>query len=74
MTIADCGKNGDQLVRLFTAPADLFVVQHVGPIAEMLVKDVEGKVGALRANGKDVHFLIMDGQDTARLFHAYGKL
>jgi hypothetical protein len=74
MTIADCGKNGDQLVRLFTAPAELFVVQYVGPIAEMLVTDASGKVAALRAQGNDVRFLIMDGQDTARLLHAYGKL
>lgn len=74
MTIADCGKNGDQLVRLFTTPAVLFVVQYVGPIADMLVKDVEGKAANLRAAGKEAHYLIMDGQDTARVLHAYGKL
>ena len=74
MTIADCGKNGDQIVRLFTTPADLFVVQYVGPIADMLVRDVQGKVAELRAQGREAHFLIMDGQDTARLLHAYGKL
>jgi hypothetical protein len=74
MTIADCGKNGDQIVRLFTTPAVLFVVQYVGPIADMLVKDVEGKTANLRAAGKEAHYLIMDGQDTARVMHAYGKL
>lgn len=74
MTIADCGKNGDQLVRLFMAPAELFVVQYVGPIADLLVRDVEGKVAQRRATGRDVHFLILDGQDTARLLRAYGKL
>lgn len=74
MTIADCGKNGDQLVRLFTTPADLFVVQYIGRVAETLIKDVQGKVTELRAQGKMAHFLIIDGQDTARLFHAYGKL
>lgn len=74
MTIADCGKNGDQLVRLFTTPADLFVVQSVGPIADLLVRDVEGKTAELRSRGKEAHFLIMDGQDTARVMHAYGKL
>jgi hypothetical protein len=74
MTIADCGKNGDQIVRLFTTPADLFVVQYVGPIAEMLVRDVQGKVAELRSQGKAAHFLIIDGQDTARLLYAYGKL
>jgi hypothetical protein len=74
MTIADCGKNGDQIVRLFSTPADLFVVQHVGPIAELLIKDVQGKTAERRAQGKTAHFLIIDGQDTARLLHAYGKL
>lgn len=74
MTIADCGKNGDQLVRLFGTPADLFVVQYVGPIANLLVKDVQGKIAELRAQGKAAHFLIIDGQDTARMLHAFGKL
>jgi hypothetical protein len=74
MTIADCGKNGDQLVRLFTTPADLFIVQYVGRIAEMLIKDVQGKVTELHSQGKTAHFLIIDGQDTARLLYAYGKL
>jgi len=74
MVIADCGKNGDQLVRLFTTPAVLFVIQYVGPISEMIVTDVQGKVTALKSEGKTTHFLIIDGQDTARLLHAYGKL
>ena len=74
MVIADCGRNGDQLVRLFTTPAVLFVVQYVGPISEMIVTDVQGKVTALKSEGKTTHFLIIDGQDTARLLHAYGKL
>jgi len=74
MTIANCGKNGDQIVRLFTAPADLFVVQYVGPIADMVVRDTQGKVSELRSKGREVHFLIMEGQDTARLVYAYGKL
>ena len=74
MTIADCGKNGDQLVRLFSTPADLFAVQYVGPIADLLVRDVQGKTAELRAQGKAAHFLIINGQDTARLLHAFGKL
>lgn len=74
MDIADCGKRGDQLVRLFSTPADLYVVQYVGPISDLLIKDVEGKVAVAKAGGRDGHFLIMDGQDTARVLHAYGKL
>jgi hypothetical protein len=74
MNIADCGKNGDQLVRLFDAPADLFVIQFVGRVAEMVVKDVEGKIAAHHKRGAMAQFIIVDGQDTARLLHAYGKL
>jgi hypothetical protein len=74
MTIADCSKNGDQLVRLFITPADLFVVQYIGPIADMLVRGVQGKVTELRVQGRPTHFFIIDGQDTSRLLHAYGKL
>jgi hypothetical protein len=74
MEIADCGKRGDQIVRLFDTPADLFVIQYVGPIADLLIKDVQGKAANLRARGRDANFLIMDAQDTARVLHAYGKL
>jgi len=74
MAIAHCGKNGDQLVRLVDAPADLFVVQFVGRIAEAVIKDIEGKVDALHKRGKKAQFLIIDGQDTARLLLAYRKL
>ena len=74
MKIADCGNNGDQLVRLFESPAKLFVVQFVGRVSEMVIKDVEGKVAERKSVGKDSAFLIMDGQDTARLLYAYGKI
>ena len=52
MTIADCGKNGDQIVRLFTTPAELFVVQYVGPIADLVVRDIQGKVTEQRGQGR----------------------
>ena len=74
MDVKHCGTKGNQLVRLFDAPAELFVIQFTGRIAEMVVKDVEGKVAAKRDQGRRVHFLIMDGQDTARVLHAYGFL
>lgn len=74
MQIADCGKNGDQLLRLFNSPARLLVVQYIGPISEAVVADVLGKVRERRTLDKDCNFLILDGQDTARLLLAYGKL
>lgn len=72
MQIKHCGKNGDQLLRLFESPADLFVVQYVGSVSEAVIKDVEGKVDQLKARGKQVAYCIINGLDTARLLHAYG--
>ena len=74
MEIGDCGSNGDQLLRLADSPARLFVVQFVGNISESVIRDIDGKIRALRAAGKDAWYCIMDGQDTARLLRAYGKL
>jgi hypothetical protein len=74
LTIAACGKNGDQLVRLFDAPADLFVVQFIGRISEMVIKDIQGKIEARYGRGMPAQYMIIDGQDTARLLFAYGKL
>jgi hypothetical protein len=74
LEIKNCGRNGDQLIRLFESPADLFVVQYVGNVSEAVIKDVAGKVEQLKAAGKSVAFCIMNGLDTARLLHAYGQV
>ncbi len=74
MRIADCGANGDQIVRLFESPAELFVVQFVGNIAENVIRDVAGKVQQKRNQGVNARYCIINGQDTARLLLAYDKL
>jgi hypothetical protein len=74
MNIKDCGKNGDQIVRLLDSPAQLFFVQFVGNIHENVIKDLEGKVERLRLKGASAWYCVMNGQDTARLLHAYGKV
>lgn len=74
MEIKHCGKNGDQLIRLFESPAELFIIQFVGNISEAIVKDVEGKVEQLRAKGKRAYYCIVNGSDTARLLYAYDLL
>jgi hypothetical protein len=73
LEIRDCGANGDQLVRLMESPARLFVVQFVGNVSESVIRDIEGKVEAARAKGREAWYCIMDGQDTARVLRAYGK-
>ena len=46
---------GDQLVRLCSSPAHLFVVQFVGCVSEMVIADISDKVQAKRATGIDCH-------------------
>ena len=74
LEISNCGKNGDQLVRLVQSPAELFVVQYVGEISESVIKDIDGKVRLLRSQGKRAWYCVIDGQDTARLLRAYGEI
>jgi hypothetical protein len=62
-------KNGVQVVRLFQSPTDLFVIQSVGNI-----KHAHGETARLRMQGKEAHFVTIDGQHTARLLTAYCKL
>lgn len=73
LEISDCGKNGDQLVRLFQSPAEIFVVQFVGAISESVIKDVESKTENAR-HRNPAWCCFIDGQDTARLLRAYEKL
>ncbi len=74
LEIANCGSNGDQIVRLVQSPAQLFFIQFVGEVSENVVKDIEGKVELLRGRGKDARYCILNGQDTARILHAYNIL
>lgn len=74
MEVKHCGKNGDQVLRLFQNPADLFVIQFVGTVGETVIHHAHGEIARLKTQGKEAHFLVMDGQDTARVLHAYGKL
>jgi len=73
MNIGDCGAGGDQIVRLFDSPAQVFFVQFVGTIHENVIRDMEGKVERMRLKGMLAWYCVMNGQDTARLLVAYGK-
>jgi len=55
-------------------PARLFVVQYVGIISEAVVADIDGKVRHARSQGNEALYCIMDGQDAARVLHAYGQI
>ncbi len=74
MQLSDCGKNGDQVQRLFESPAKLFVIQFVGRVSEAVTKDAAKNVELLRGQGKEAWYCIINGQDTARILIAYGVL
>jgi hypothetical protein len=71
MTIAALGKNGDQIDRLFTEPAQLLVIQHCHEIRPAVT-------GMLDAYAHDVRrlrsFMILDGADTGRILKSQGRL
>jgi hypothetical protein len=70
LTPAGLGKNGDQIDRLFSEPADLLILQHCHEITPA----VRGQMRAYAQQiGKLKLFCIIDGYDTLRLLHAYKK-
>lgn len=73
LTIAKCGKNGDQIQRLFQSPAEVFVIQYNGEIDERVVEEAKQKVENLRAKGREAVVTFVDGYDTARLLAAYNS-
>lgn len=74
LTIAKCGKNGDQIVRLVEAHVDLYVIQHIGEIDQRVISDLRVKVEQKISVGQECQMCILNGTDTARILLAYGKL
>jgi len=72
MTLADCGKNGDQIYRLFNTPAEVFVLQHCHKVTPAVSKTMEAF--ALSQYSRDCKYTIIDGYDTARILRAHGAL
>jgi hypothetical protein len=74
LTVANCNVNGDQIQRLFQSPAELFIIQYVGPIHSGLIKYARDKVEQKRHKGERATVCFIDGQDTARILKAFGRL
>jgi|GEM_PF-1684605 len=74
LTIAKCGRNGDQIVRLTEAPVDLYVIQHIDEIDQRVIYDLGGKVDLKNERGEHCKMCIINGTDTARILRAYGKI
>ena len=70
MTLAELGKNGDQINRLYEEPADLLVLQHcheITPPVRRVMRAFAQQMGNPR------RYCLIDGYDTLRLLTAYGK-
>ncbi|KJK53812.1 hypothetical protein [Streptomyces sp. NRRL F-4428] len=71
MDVRALGKNGDQIDRLFTEPAELLVLQHCHQIKPSVV-------GMMDAYAHDARrprsYMIIDGADTGRILRSLGML
>ncbi|MBR0684655.1 hypothetical protein JQ594_01900 [Bradyrhizobium manausense] len=74
LTPKKLGKNGDQIQRLFLAPAEIFVVQYHDAIGQSVVEQVKAfaSINSVR-EGKKIFYCLIDGDDTNRLIMAYPR-
>ncbi len=70
MTMAQLGKNGDQINRLYDEPADLLVLQHCHEVTPHVRKTMRAYAQQM---GNPRTYCVIDGYDTLRLLQAYGK-
>jgi hypothetical protein len=69
---ARLGKNGDQMQRLFSEPADVFIIQHWREIRPSIVEMMRVyAVNKALSTGKPVYYGVVDGHDSNRLRLAY---
>lgn len=75
LTPAKLGKNGDQIQRLFQAPAEIFVVQYHAQVGEEVYGQMKtfATVKSLH-DGRPIWYSVIDGSDTSRLLRAYPKV
>jgi len=73
LTPARLGKNGDQIQRLFTSDADLFIVQYWDQVDQSVYEQMKAFALARSINngGERVSYGVIDGADSARLIAAY---
>ena len=70
MTLKSLGKNGDQIVRLYSEPADLLVLQHCHSIVSAVRDTMRAYANQI---GKPRAFMLINGYETYRILKAYGK-
>jgi hypothetical protein len=72
LTPGKLGSQGDQIQRLFEAPAEVFLIQYWGQIDETVLKQMKLIATAKSASErKRIYYGVIDGQDTLRIIQAY---
>ena len=72
LTPRKMGKHGDQIQRLLSSPADVFLVQFWGHIEESVIKELETyAIAKSWAERRRIYYGIIDGQDSRRMAKAY---
>jgi hypothetical protein len=72
LTPKKMGKRGDQVQRLFRAPAEVFLVQYWDQIDESIMEQMKQFAVAKSAvEAKRIYYGVIDGQDTLRILTAY---
>ncbi len=70
MKMTHLGKNGDQIERLFSEPADFMILQH----CHKITNPVRSTMKAYACRVHDLkYFSIIDGYDTHRILESYKK-
>jgi len=72
LTPRDCGKNGDQIPRLFDNPSGLFILQHCHKVEPSVTKMMYAFIREPSRIG--ARFCIIDGYDTWRIFKHFGVI
>jgi hypothetical protein len=73
LQISDCGKNGNQLLKLAkNTTAQLYIVQHVNKIESDVIEALKDHLLS-NSHAKKILICPIDGKDTARLLTALGK-
>lgn len=74
LTPALMGKNGDQIQRLFSSPAEVFILQYWFQIEDSVREQME-MAAKIRSwtMCRTIYYCIIDGQDSVRLIKAYPK-
>ena len=65
------GKNGDQIARLFTSPAHVFIVIYHSKIDESVLTQMQVFALAKSLSGQTIYYGVIGGDDLNRLYQAY---